>query len=97
MVPRAPSATETKSVTLTPSFEIAQSQLWTMRWILLFLFGLSFAASTVVTLVLVFLVGYGEITLPQELLIALATATVANIFPGLTYILAFAFGKIAEE
>jgi len=89
-------APQRQRVPLEPSFQMGQGQLWTMRWILLLLFGVAYAVSTGATLVLVFLVGYGEITLPQELLIALGTATVANIFPGLTYILAFAFGKIPD-
>ena len=61
------------------------------RWLLLALFGGAFALSLGANLLLLFLVGFGEVTLPNALLIPLGVATVGNTFPGLVYILIFAF------
>jgi len=75
----------------------AEKQREIMRWILLFLFVGGYAASTAVHLILLFLVGYEEVMLPDSLLIPLGVATVGNLFPGIVYALRFAFGKVDES
>lgn len=64
-----------------------------MRWILFYLFSAAFGISAAVDLTLLFLVGFGEVKLPEALLIPLGAATIGNVFPGLIYAIAFAFGR----